>query len=230
MGLDSEDWGTHFETLASYRTVVALSRRGHGTSAYSKPYAFSDFGEDIIETLNSLDVQKFDVLGISMGGCEALDLAIRYESKINGLTLVNTFAQVTEAERQERLSGLEKAFSNTTPSEYAVMLVENMTHMTLDAAEKTRLVSNFSDMPRKTFRELMEALYQIDLSKQLSKVTVPTRVFGAEFDKRTPPHDVAELAKKIPNATFESISSSGHFPHLEQPIEFQKNVLQAYLR
>ncbi len=226
MGLDAEDWGLHFDDLAADRPVVALSRRGHGRTGYEAPEAFECFADDIVETLDHLGVDRFHVLGISMGGCEALDLAIRYGSRVAALTLVNTFASVTAEERQSRLAGLDAAYAATTPAEYAEQLLSGMTRAPLDAEERERIVANLTFMPREVFRGLMVALYRIDLSSLLAHITARTRVFGAAFDQRTPPESVRALAELIPGATFDVIEDAGHFPHLEQPRRFHELVLQ----
>lgn len=226
MGLDAEDWGVHFDYLAADRPVVALSRRGHGNTGYETPEAFECFADDVIETLDDLGVDRFHVLGISMGGCEALDLAIRYCSRVDALTVVNTFARVTDEERESRLAGLDAAYAVTTPKEYAEQLVSGMTHVPLPSAERERVVANLTDMPRDVFRGLMTALYRIDLTDRLANIAVRTRVFGAEFDQRTPPDSVRVLAERIPGATFDVIEGAGHFPHLEQPRLFRELVLR----
>lgn len=228
MGLDADDWGTFPDLLLSRRRTIAISRRGHGDSSYATPARFEDFADDVIETLDELGVERFDVVGISMGGCEALDLAVRYSPRVASLTAINTFAHVSAEERRTRLEGLDAAYATTTPHEYAQMLLRGMIHAPLAREQYCRLEEAFAEMPRHVFRELMVALYRIDLLPRLPEISSPTRVLGSEFDTRTTPDRVRELAARIPAATFDVIDDAGHFPHLEQPTTFGELLTRLY--
>src|SRR5690606_4275544 len=57
------------------RTVIQIDVRNHGLSAHSPDLSYKLMAEDVIETLSSLNIQKFVVVGHSMGGKIAMKLA-----------------------------------------------------------------------------------------------------------------------------------------------------------
>ncbi|QEW03289.1 alpha/beta fold hydrolase [Microbacterium lushaniae] len=228
MGLDSRDWPALPELDG--RRVVALDRRGHGESAYEPTPGADVFADDVIETLDAEGIETFAVLGVSMGGCEAIDIATRHPERVTDLIVINTFVQVTAEERERRLTGLDSDFQTFTVAEYAVRLVEGMTFAALTDQTRATLIERFVGVSREAFRGLMEGLYTLDLTPRLGQITANVTVIGASEDRRTPIDSVRALAADLPGASFESITDAGHFPHIEQPTQFTDLVSAALAR
>jgi 3-oxoadipate enol-lactonase len=82
------------------RKVVAFDNRGAGRSDKPDiPYTIEMMADDAAGLLDAIGVERADVLGVSMGGRIAMDLAIRHPELVRGLILVSTTARVTREAR-----------------------------------------------------------------------------------------------------------------------------------
>ena len=72
-------------------TVIIFDNRGSGLSSKpDEPYSITMLAEDTVGLLEAIKVDRVYVLGISMGGLIAQEIAINYPEKVQGLVLVNT--------------------------------------------------------------------------------------------------------------------------------------------
>lgn len=87
-----ESWvPTFVEPLAAKSRVIMFDNRGTGgTSVGTKPFTIGQFAEDTAGLLRTLGLDKSDVLGWSMGGFVALELATRYPDLVGDLVLVSS--------------------------------------------------------------------------------------------------------------------------------------------
>lgn len=85
------------DMLAQHFKVIMIDNRGSGRSDKPDiPYSIEMMADDTAALMKALEVSKVYVLGISMGGRIALDLAIRYPTLVDKLVLVSTAAHVTQ--------------------------------------------------------------------------------------------------------------------------------------
>lgn len=77
-------------------------------------------------------------------------------------------------------------------------------------------------------RAAIASLNKSDTRELLWRITVPTLVIVGEKDIITPPAESRALSDGIPNSTLAVIENAGHFPMLEQPIEFNR-ALRVFL-
>lgn len=91
LGLAVPDMRRLVEGLATSCRVIAVDNRGTGRSSKpAGPYAIEQMAEDALALMDRLDVQRTDVLGISMGGRVALSLALDHPDRVRRLVLVST--------------------------------------------------------------------------------------------------------------------------------------------
>ena len=87
---DMNDWdASTLGNLSSNHTVIVFDIRGVGnTTIGSKPYTIQQLANDTAGLLDALNIQKADVLGLSLGSYLAQQLTIMYPDKVNSLVLV----------------------------------------------------------------------------------------------------------------------------------------------
>jgi lipase len=85
--------GTDFGRLAQEglpnRRVVAVDLRRHGKSRWDPPWHVAQHVEDVLETLDALDIQRTDALGFSFGGCISIHLAAAAPERVDRLILLD---------------------------------------------------------------------------------------------------------------------------------------------
>jgi pimeloyl-ACP methyl ester carboxylesterase len=91
-GGDMNSWDpSTLKNLSSNHTVIIFDNRGVAkTTTGSKAFSIQQFVNDTVGLLDVLKIQKADVLGHSMGGMIAQQLAVTHPEKVNRLILVST--------------------------------------------------------------------------------------------------------------------------------------------
>lgn len=108
LGLDLSELQSMSGWLAQRYQVIVFDNRGAGrTDKSDVPYSIEMMAEDTAELMKALAIERASLLGISMGGKIALDLALRYPGRVEKLILVSTSARVINTK--------EKALALTFP-------------------------------------------------------------------------------------------------------------------
>lgn len=111
-GEDSGCFVNQFEHFSNEYRVIAVDTRGHGSSPRgNKPFTLETFAEDLLNLLDSLNIEKANILGFSDGGNIAVIFALKYPERVISLVLngANLFP-----------SGLKNSFLIPVKALYAV--------------------------------------------------------------------------------------------------------------
>jgi len=91
LGSGARDWEMQVPLLSQYFQVVTVDVRGHGQSDKPPgPYSIPLFAADTIELIRSLDIAPVHVIGISMGGMIAFQVAVDAPEMVKSLVIVNS--------------------------------------------------------------------------------------------------------------------------------------------
>lgn len=165
--------------------------------------------------------QRFALLGFSLGGIIALEIAAAVPERVAGLALLGSNARplddkVRADRRESAQSGMKRglgAFVHDTlwASYVAPNALRNAALQTLivDMAEETR--------PAEFEAQLEIALTRGDARARLGALTMPSLVLAGEKDAICPPFMQSEMADALPDATLALVPDAGHFVLLEAP-------------
>jgi 3-oxoadipate enol-lactonase len=247
MGLaaDSTAWMFQVPEFAEkYRTIV-FDNRGVGRS--SKPagaYSIHEMADDAAALLDVLHVQRAHVVGVSMGGMIAQELALRHPERVHGLVLACTFPEPdADIERNRRFSVQQLGGSITdggdvridlkaiNPMDFLQQLLPLVFNQEFIANELPKLLQVFSGALQYGFS--MEAILgQVGAvmnhkaTDRLGKITAPTLVITGDADRLIPPANSDILAKGIPGAKLVKIPRGSHGFNFETPEVFNRAVLE----
>src|SRR5438067_759608 len=106
LGVDLQVWRFQVEEFAKTHRVITLDNRGAGrTSAPDRPYSIAGMAADVAALLGQLAVSKATLIGWSMGGCIAQELAISQPGVVERLVLIASMA-ANDGFLRARLSGM----------------------------------------------------------------------------------------------------------------------------
>jgi pimeloyl-ACP methyl ester carboxylesterase len=178
--------------------------------------------------LESLGASPAVVVGISMGGTVALDLAIRFPEIVRLLVLANTFACL----RPDSLSGwgyfLKRyaVFSLRGLPEQAEFVAQRIFPDPGQTELRRLLVEQVTQADPKVYRKAMRALGFFDDRKRLKEIQAKTLVVSGGCDTTLPLKNQRELVEGIPNVRQVIIAKAGHAVTVDQPIEFNAVMLE----
>jgi len=229
LGANGNSWQLQFPALveANFR-VIAPDTRGFGQSTFpGGKTTIHAMAEDMVELLTSLQIDKTDVVGISMGGTIALQLAIDHPELVRKLVLVNTFAHL----RPDSLSGwfyfvVRLVLIQLLGLRAQAQVVSNRLFPKPEQEElRQLLIIQIMQADPHGYRAAMRALWNFNVTNRLESINMPTLVITGDVDTTVPLKIQQNLAKQIPNARQVFIPQAGHAVTVEKPIEYNQAMM-----
>jgi 3-oxoadipate enol-lactonase len=216
---------------AGYRCLVFDNRDiGQTDESPAPSYTIRQFADDTAGLMAQLDVGPAHVLGASMGGMIAQEVALNYPERVRSLTLACTFPGC-EAAATVLLESWKTMRRKSTLEDFNYMIAPWL--FTYRFFEAPGALQGFLDMARANpvpqsvagFARQCDAVMTHDASDRLERIAVPTHVIVGDEDILTSPRCSRTLAAKIPGARLTLIPESGHCFFWEKAIEFNQAVI-----
>lgn len=231
---DSQSWLPLVAALSAEYTLILMDNRGVGRSSQDCPVSIELMAEDSIAVVRHLGLEKVSLIGHSMGGMVALELAARYPELVDRALLVasaacnparNNLLFADWADRYE--SGVDRAawFRTVLAWILTEQFFEN--RVMLDGALVYLQAYPWPQSPA-GFRRQVEALAGYDAGSRLDKITVPVCVIAGELDILLPLHCSEELAGRIPGAELVILKGAAHSIHSEKA-DLLAETIQTFL-
>lgn len=230
IGGNKAAWTHQLEGFAArgYR-AVAWDAPGYGESATVAPYTMATLADALAALIAHLGAARTVVLGHSMGGMIAQELAVRAPVSAAGLILFATspaFGKPDGAWQQEFLDARLRPLDEGVPM--ARIAEQLMASMIPAGPGRATAIELMRAVPPATYRSALAALVGFDRRAALGAIAVPTLVLAAATDTTAPAAVMAKMAERIPGAAFVTLPAAGHLANLETPAAFDDAVL-AYL-
>ena len=189
-------------------------------------YQTSSMAEDIFIAMKQLGIKSASVLGVSMGGMIAQHLAAAHPERVEKLVLTVTAARSNAFMEEAICVWLEAAKNRDIKRILCDTAERSYSEEKLSAYRK--LYPLFSLYPKpKSFRRfsiMANACLSHNATEQLSKITAPTLIIGAENDRIVGVQASHELNDLIPNSQCYIYEKYGHGVY-EEAADFQQHVL-----
>lgn len=229
-------WANVVPQLSKKYHVTIIDNRGAGlTSAPEGLYTTKQMAEDTLAFIEAIGLQKPHVVGHSMGGTIAQQLAIHHGNKVNKLMLYATAAKF-DARCMFALDE-QLALRERGASEVEIARLIGLTWcMSLNYIANPNNIEQFLQMAANNpypmtlngSRGQSAACRDHDARDTVSLINNPTLVFAPEQDILAPVRESEFLTERIPNAQLDIIEHQAHCWHLEDPTGFIERV-QAFI-
>jgi 3-oxoadipate enol-lactonase len=232
LGSKRQGWRNQLPVFGEEFRTLALDFRDVGDSdRVDQPYTLAELADDVAGAARALQIPRVHVIGISLGGYVALNVALRHPDQVAKLILVSTSAggathvmpeaSILSVLTMQGVSGADArarfAYSRIMSPAYLG------THPdALDQIAEIALHSPFT--PESYQRQLAAALSQ-DVSAQVGNIIAPTLVIHGDADPLVPPQNGDHLARSIPGAKRIVYHGIGHVPIVECAEAFNHDVL-----
>ncbi len=238
LGGGSWSWSRQIPFFADTYQSIVFDNRGAGrTDAPPGPYSMEQMAIDTVRLLHGLEVEKTFVVGLSMGGMIAQELAMLLSHRIKGLVLgcthpggdlqIKAEDWVYEQLLQNQGLSQDEIITKNIPLLFSPATRENRPE-TLDAYRKQQLAA--SEQPEHAFQAQYQGIQGFDFSSRLSKMPVPTLVITGSEDILVPPENSRIMAETIPLVELRELPETGHALHVEQTEAFNQAVLDFFQR
>jgi 3-oxoadipate enol-lactonase len=209
-------WYPSMHELAKHYRVIAFDQRWHGRGIRSEKFLLDDCADDVAAVADALGIERFTVVGYSMGGAIAQLVWRRHRSRVEGLVLAATsrnfrgkvvermwftLTQAAMARFGERaFLGVERLSSR---------LADSPSGLTADAAKVGPwAMAEFRSTSAWSLLAAIDAVGRFESSAWIRRVDVPTSVIVATRDRFIPTRRQRSLAASIPGAISYDVEGS----------------------
>jgi pimeloyl-ACP methyl ester carboxylesterase len=210
--------------LSARHRLIGPSHPGFGKSGMADWIdAVDDIAYIYLELLDRLKLDQVDMIGCSIGGWIAAEIATKSPKSIRRLVLVGPVGVKTGP--VDRLD-VPDIFA-LPQSALEELLFHDPERMRMDPSRLSDEQLAIAVRNRETLALLVWEPYMHNpkLRHRLHRITAPTLFLRGESDGLVSAEYLAAYARLLPNARTDTIAAAGHSPHVEQPDDFVRNVL-----
>jgi 3-oxoadipate enol-lactonase len=225
IGTDLSMWDPQIEAFTKHFRVLRYDSRGHGaTGVPAGPYSLDRLGRDVIELLDSLQIDRVHFLGLSLGGMVGQWLGIQAPERIDRLILSNTSAYLGPA---DQFDGRITSVLKVDRSETAEMFLRNWFPSTL-LETNGPIIAGIRAVLLATdpqgFAGSYAAVRDMDMRRTIALISSPTLVIAGQYDTVTLPSHSELIAATVPGAKL-VVLPVVHLSNWEAPEDFMSRVL-----
>ena len=242
LGGQWQNWLENIPRLALDRRVVAMDLPGSGVTPMpaDDDITISGYGRCVNALCDKLGLGGIDLVGNSMGGYVAAEVAIQFPERVSRLVLVSA-AGISSAETLQApiltFGRIATAIATNSAARHRRLAARPLTrHMSLAlVARHPRLLKAdlayegfFKGAGKPGFDDALRACLDYDFRDRLPDVKVPTLIVWGESDSIIPVRDADEFERLIEDSRKVVMKDTGHIPMAERPTAFN-DVLVDFL-
>ena len=233
LGAPGDKWKHNYELLSKWFWCIVPDNRGAGLSdkPEAESYTTEQMADDIIGIMDALDIKKAHVMGVSMGGAIAQQVALKVPDRVLSLILTSTFASVSPAFKKA-LNLICELKEDTDP---AVLKQLNlwMTYGQYTQIHHPEKIEKSIEedaaypypMPVYAYKAQCGACLSHNTAGRLHELKMPVLIAAGAKDLFMNIEKTMELVHGIPQAEFYLAPEGGHVHQWEYPEPYDSVVV-----
>jgi len=226
---DKTMWQKQMEDLKTSYRVIACDIRGFGKSKDEVSHlSINLFAEDLIKFMDTLNISKAVICGLSMGGFIALNVIEKFPERFEALILCDTqcIADTTEVKIQ-RYKTIDQIIEHG-PNNFNDAFTNSVFYS--DTLDENKLIVDslreivFANSKHIIVAGLNALAERAETCSTLNKIKIPTLIICGKEDSVTPLVQSEMMHKEIKESLLHVIKNAGHVSNLEHPIEFNETL------
>jgi pimeloyl-ACP methyl ester carboxylesterase len=230
----SDNWKSQAKVLANYFKVIVVDLRNHGRSEWADLHSYEAMANDVIETMDVLNLSQFNVIGHSMGGKVAMHLAQAYPDRLLKTIVVDMGVKSYPMHHQDLIEAIKSVpietitarsqvntfLTNKIPEEgVRQFLLKNLYWI-----ERGKLAWRMNvDVLEASMHLILDALPEIE-------VLCPTLFIKGAESSYILEADYEAIENIFLDSEIHTINEAGHWVHADSFEEFLESVLAFLLR
>jgi pimeloyl-ACP methyl ester carboxylesterase len=207
LGASGRWWSRNVPTLARHFRVYAIDVIGFGRSG-GQEFVLDLASSHLVAWMDAIGVERATVVGHSMGGYIAADLAADHPRRVDKLVLVNAAALPFEVSYQTHLRNSVRGLRYVSPRVLPLAVLDSF------RAGALTLLGGI--------RQILAA----DLTEKLARIEAPTLVVWGAEDPLIPASAGERLSLALKNGSFARMEGAAHNPMWDQPTMFNELLIE----
>ncbi|MFK0280907.1 alpha/beta fold hydrolase [Streptomyces sp. NPDC090499] len=219
-------FGPILDALAARRTVVGVDYPGSGDTPRSdSPLTLDQLADQLVAAAVDEGLDRFPVVGFSVGGAVAVRAATRHPDRVSALVLTGTYSYL---DTSMKLAG--EITAGVMAAGDPELLAKLLTWVSISAPtlasmpEQVLAAATAGADGEPGTADQFDLISRVDTRAELPEIKAPTLVIAPSYDLIVPPYLQRNMADTIPGARFTEVAS-GHMVPLEQPEQWHKLIL-----
>lgn len=221
IGGSQDSFLPQLDALSESHRIIAWDMPGYGQSALLESTSFTSLTQALLGFMDDLGIEKAHILGHSIGGMIAQELAITTPDRVASLALLGTtpsFGGRDDSFKQKFLAARLKPLDEGKSMD---SLADEFVPQIVGAQASLEMMKAASDtmrkVPTETYRAIMQCLVQFNRYADSGLITQPCCLIAGAEDTNAPAKTMKKMASKIPDASFFELEQVGHLLNLEAP-------------
>ena len=230
LGTSSSLWRPQLNALAQSHHVVAVDSRGHGGSSNRGGFSVEACAEDALGVILELGCAAVHLVGLSMGGLIAAELAALLGEeggvRCSSLVLACSYRTLRGEQSQVRLDSARETLAKVGMPEFAAAYMKETATEGMPAPMRECLERDIAQMEPARYLETLGSILFHDAGPALAKlVETPVLVVSGALDKRVSRAALQGLLDAVPNARHVHLADAGHLASAEDEVDFNAALL-----
>lgn len=219
LGSSAQDWSPQFDALKAQYQCIAYDARGHGRSDKPPgPYTARQHAADAAALLDHLGIRSAVVVGLSMGGIIAYQLAVDAPQCILGMVIINSLPTVVPSTFKERMAIWQRLvlFRVMSMRRIGEVIGKRLFPEAEHAALRESFVERWAENDKRAYMDATRGLMGWNVIDRLPEIKIPTLILAADQDY-TPVAYKHEFARRMPDAEVLVIENARHAMNFTHP-------------
>ncbi len=225
LGSSADAWEPQIDRFSARYRCIALDARGSGRSRDlvhpHGPFSLRTFARDAAMLLEELGASPAHVVGLSMGGMIAFQLAVDSPSSVRSLTIVNSAPAVVPRTPREHAALLARQLMARWlgPRAMGKMLAPRLFPKPEQAALRASFVESMAQNDRRAYLATTKAIIGWTVEARIDEITAPALILAADGDY-TPLAAKEAYARRMKRARVVAVPDARHAFPVEEPARF----------
>lgn len=223
LGATHADWQKQIDFFARVFRVIAPDLRGHGDSEGEGPFNVDRLATDLSQLLDVLKIGAFFVIGHSMGGAVAMQLALFKPERVKKLVLADTLPSFVPNSLKKRLLLWQRLLIMKLmgPEAMAKRMAKQVFPKPEQESLRELVILRNNRTPKPVYLALLKALSRWTVADRLTWLNMPIFVVAGEFDYFLP-DEAQAFADSLPDGRCRIFEGARHHLPLEKPEDFNR--------
>ncbi len=223
LGADGRMWDAAARLLGRRYRLVVPDSRGHGRSPGGHGASVQAWVEDLEALLTDLAADRVSLVGVSLGGIQALAHAAAHPDRVTALVVADSFAALAPDVAEAKIATLAGAARDLPMPQVADRYVaDTFTAPLPEGAEAVRSALGATDPD--DYAAAAAACFGVRIEHLLHTITAPTLVLWGDRDTKTPRVLSETICRGIAGARLDTVPDAGHLSNVDNPEAFARLV------
>ena len=226
IGLNHEIWDEQIKYFKKYNTIV-YDLIGHGKTPLNKSQiAMKDFSKQLLKLVDGLSINKFHLVGFSLGSLIARDFAALYSDRLSSLTIFGTVYKRSEDEKRQIINRYETMKLKKDISKIrAVQRWFTEKYLKKNPQVYKKIYSMLESTNQNTWLKIYKLFVQHeDDDMKIKQITAKTLIVTGQEDIGSKPRMSEEISKLIKGSLCKIIKNGRHLCNIECAENFNLTI------